>query len=186
MDSPRPWARAGGQSSCAPPRAMTGTSPSPEPRHRDDHRARCARTARTSTSSRSSSRRIRPSKGMWCVPVFAKSHRHHLLLGGGAAAGPDEHRRTGFRLFWDNAYAVHVPDHEFLRQVDVPGAGGAVGHPNRPYVFASTSKITFAGASGVSFFGGSRATSPGICSTRARSRSGPDKGQPTAAPEVLR
>lgn len=34
------------------------------------------------------------------------------------------------------------------------GLAAKAGNPNRPYVFASTSKITFAGG-GVSFFGGS-------------------------------
>ena len=78
-----------------------------------------------------------------------------------------------FRLFWDNACAVHTLTHEFLRQVDVLGLAQS-GHPNRPLVFASTSKITFAGAGSASS-AGHWATSPGICSTRARSRSGPTR-----------
>ncbi|HMZ16253.1 MAG TPA: aminotransferase class I/II-fold pyridoxal phosphate-dependent enzyme, partial [Mycobacterium sp.] len=93
-------------------------------------------------------------KGMWCVPVFANptgitySWEVVRRLVQMNTAAPD------FRLFWDNAYAVHTLTHEFLRQVDVLGLAAQSGHPNRPYVFASTSKITFAGA-GVSFLGGS-------------------------------
>src|SRR6185312_2601349 len=49
---------------------------------------------------------------------------------------------------------VHTLTHEFVKQVDVLGLAEAAGNPNRPLVFSSTSKITFAGA-GVSFFGGS-------------------------------
>jgi DNA-binding transcriptional MocR family regulator len=93
-------------------------------------------------------------KGMWCVPVFANPT--------GVTYSWETVRRlvqmrtaaSDFRLFWDNAYAVHTLTHDFLRQVDVLGLAAAAGNQNRPLVFASTSKITFAGA-GVSFFGGS-------------------------------
>jgi DNA-binding transcriptional MocR family regulator len=115
---------------------------------------------------------------MWCVPVFSNptgitySWEVVRRLVQMQTAAPD------FRLFWDNAYAVHTLTHDFLRQVDVLGLAAKAGNPNRPYVFASTSKITFAGA-GVSFFGGRWATSRGICSTRARRSA--RQGQPAAA-----
>ncbi len=57
-------------------------------------------------------------------------------------------RQHDFRLLWDNAYAVHTLTDEFIRQVDVLGLAEAAGNPNRPLVFASTSKITFAGCRG--------------------------------------
>jgi DNA-binding transcriptional MocR family regulator len=93
-------------------------------------------------------------KGMWCVPVYSNPT--------GATYSWEAVRRlvqmktaaTDFRLMWDNAYAVHTLTHDFIRQVDVLGLAEAAGNPNRPLVFASTSKITFAGA-GVSFLGGS-------------------------------
>lgn len=83
-------------------------------------------------------------KGMWTVPVFGNptgvtySWDTVLRLVQMRTAAPD------FRLFWDNAYAVHTLTHDFVRQVDVLGLAAAAGNPNRPYVFASTSKITFA------------------------------------------
>ena len=66
------------------------------------------------------------------------------------AAAPD------FRIFWDNAYAVHHLTDVETPALDVLGLAAEAGNPDRVFVFASTSKITFAGA-GVSFFGGSPA-----------------------------
>jgi DNA-binding transcriptional MocR family regulator len=95
-------------------------------------------------------------KGMWCVPVFSNPT--------GVTFSWEVVRRlvqmrtaaTDFRLMWDNAYALHTLTHDSVRQIDVLGLAAAAGNQNRPLVFASTSKITFAGA-GVGFFGGSLA-----------------------------
>ena len=113
-------------------------------------------------------------KGMWCVPVFSNptgvtySWEVVRRLVQMRAAAPD------FRLFWDNAYCVHTLTHDFVRQVDVLGLAAAAGHPNRPYVFASTSKITFAGA-GVSFFGGSLGNIAWYLQYLGKKTIGPDK-----------
>jgi DNA-binding transcriptional MocR family regulator len=113
-------------------------------------------------------------KGMWCVPVFSnptgavyswESVRRLVQM---HTAAPD------FRLFWDNAYVVHTLTHDFVRQVDVLGLAAKAGNPNRPYVFASTSKITFAGA-GVSFFGGSLGNIAWYLQHLAKKTIGPDK-----------
>lgn len=113
-------------------------------------------------------------KGMWCVPVFSNPT--------GATYSWENVRRlvqmqtaaTDFRLFWDNAYVVHTLTHDFVRQVDVVGLAAKVGNSNRPYVFASTSKITFAGA-GVSFFGGSLGNVAWYLQHLAKKTIGPDK-----------
>jgi DNA-binding transcriptional MocR family regulator len=113
-------------------------------------------------------------KGMWCVPVFANPT--------GAVYSWEVVRRlvqmhtaaTDFRLFWDNAYPVHTLTPDFPRQVDVLGLAAAAGNPNRPYVFASTSKITFAGA-GVSFFGGSLGNIAWYLQHAGKKSIGPDK-----------
>ena len=113
-------------------------------------------------------------KGMWCVPVFTNPT--------GATYSWENVRRlvqmrtaaTDFRLFWDNAYAVHTLTHDFLRQVDVLGLAATAGNPHRPYVFASTSKITFAGA-GVSFFGGSLGNIAWYLQYAGKKTIGPDK-----------
>lgn len=113
-------------------------------------------------------------RGMWCVPVFSNPT--------GAVYSWEVVRRlvqmraaaTDFRLFWDNAYPVHTLTSEFPRQVDVIGLAATAGHPNRPYVFASTSKITFSGA-GVSFFGGSLGNIAWFLQHSGKKTIGPDK-----------
>ncbi|WP_237571850.1 aminotransferase class I/II-fold pyridoxal phosphate-dependent enzyme [Mycolicibacterium lacusdiani] len=113
-------------------------------------------------------------KGMWCVPMYANPT--------GATYSWEKVRRlvqmrtaaADFRLFWDNAYAVHTLTHDFDRQVDVLGLAAAAGNQNRPLVFASTSKITFAGA-GVSFFGGSLGNIAWYLQHAGKKTIGPDK-----------
>jgi DNA-binding transcriptional MocR family regulator len=113
-------------------------------------------------------------KGMWCVPVYSNPT--------GATYSWDTVRRlvqmrtaaTDFRLMWDNAYVVHTLTHDFVRNVDVLGLAETAGNPNRPLVFASTSKITFAGA-GVSFFGGSLGNIAWYLQYAGKKSIGPDK-----------
>jgi DNA-binding transcriptional MocR family regulator len=59
-----------------------------------------------------------------------------------------------FKIFWDNAYAFHHLTADEAKSADILGLASAAGHPHRPIVFASTSKITYAGA-GVAFLAGS-------------------------------
>ncbi|WP_454792731.1 aminotransferase class I/II-fold pyridoxal phosphate-dependent enzyme [Mycolicibacterium lutetiense] len=113
-------------------------------------------------------------KGMWCVPVYGNPT--------GVTYSWEVVRRlvqmrtaaNDFRLMWDNAYAVHTLTGEFIRQVDVLGLAEAAGNPNRPLVFASTSKITFAGA-GVSFLGGSLGNIAWYLQHAGKKSIGPDK-----------
>ena len=113
-------------------------------------------------------------KGMWTVPVFGNptgitySWETVRRLVQMRTAAPD------FRLFWDNAYAVHTLTLDFIRQVDVLGLAAKAGNPHRPYVFASTSKITFAGG-GVSFLGGSLGNIAWYLQYLAKKSIGPDK-----------
>ena len=113
-------------------------------------------------------------KGMWCVPVYSNptgsvySWEVVRRLVQMRTAAPD------FRLFWDNAYPVHTLTTEFIRQVDILGLAAEAGQPHRPYVFASSSKITFAGA-GVSFFGGSLGNVAWYLQHAGKKSIGPDK-----------
>ena len=79
-----------------------------------------------------------------------------------------------FRIMWDNAYAVHTLTHDFPKQVDILGLAEAANHPNRPLVFASTSKITFAGG-GVSFLGASLGNIAWYLQHAGKRSIGPDK-----------
>jgi DNA-binding transcriptional MocR family regulator len=113
-------------------------------------------------------------KGMWCVPVYSNPT--------GVTYSWETVRRlvqmrtaaNDFRLMWDNAYPVHTLTHDFVRQIDVLGLAAAANNPNRPHVFASTSKITFAGA-GVSFFGGSLGNIAWYLQYAGKKSIGPDK-----------
>lgn len=95
-------------------------------------------------------------KGMWCVPKYSNPT--------GDVYGTETIRRlarmrTGapdFRLFWDNAYAVHYLTEHRHTIDNILEACAAAGHPDRAFIFASTSKITLAGA-GLAFFGSSPA-----------------------------
>jgi len=85
-------------------------------------------------------------KGMWCVPkysnptgtVYSDSVVERLAAMKTAA--------NDFRIFWDNAYAVHHLTEEPVSIANLLERSAAHGHANRAFVFASTSKITFAGA----------------------------------------
>ena len=93
-------------------------------------------------------------KAMWCVPKYSNPS--------GAVYSPDTIQRLArmktaapdFRLFWDNAYAVHHLTPERVEIDNLDEACARAGHPHRAFIFGSTSKMTFAGA-GVGLFAGS-------------------------------
>jgi DNA-binding transcriptional MocR family regulator len=95
-------------------------------------------------------------KGIWCVPKYSNptgcTYTSEVIdrLARMSTAADD------FRIYWDNAYAVHhltdTPD----VMANILRACETAGNPDRAFVFGSTSKITFASA-GVSFFGSSPA-----------------------------
>jgi len=113
-------------------------------------------------------------RGMWCVPVYSNPT--------GAVYSWEVTRRLvqmrtaadDFRIFWDNAYPVHTLTGEFVKQIDILGLAAEAGHQNRPYVFASTSKVTFAGA-GVGFLGGSLGNIAWYLQHAGKKSIGPDK-----------
>ncbi len=113
-------------------------------------------------------------RGMWCVPMFANpggevyDEETVRALVSLPSAAPD------FRLFWDNAYSVHVLTEDFPPVIDVLGLAAAAGNPDRVLVFASTSKITLAGG-GVAFFGSSPANVAWYREHAAVQTIGPDK-----------
>lgn len=113
-------------------------------------------------------------KGMWIVPTYANptgaicSQEVAAKLAAMPAAAPD------FRIFWDNAYAVHHLSTNEAKSADIVSLAQASGHPDRPIMFASTSKITFAGA-GVAFLAGSRETVGWYLANLGYGSIGPDK-----------
>ncbi|WP_298446142.1 aminotransferase class I/II-fold pyridoxal phosphate-dependent enzyme [Gordonia sp. (in: high G+C Gram-positive bacteria)] len=113
-------------------------------------------------------------KGMWVVPTYSNPTGYTVSedvarrLVAMPTAAPD------FRIYWDNAYAVHTLLDEAPRPLPILDLAAEAGHPNRVYVFGSTSKITFAGA-GVSFFGSSKANLDWYLGHATIATIGPDK-----------
>ena len=92
--------------------------------------------------------------GIWCVPCYSNpdgivySEETCRRLASMKTAAPD------FRIMWDNAYVVHhITDNDSERGhvPDILSLCAEAGNPNRPYEFASSSKVTFAGG-GISCF----------------------------------
>jgi DNA-binding transcriptional MocR family regulator len=113
-------------------------------------------------------------KGMWCVPKYSnpsgETYSTEVLerLACMRTGAPD------FRLFWDNAYAVHhlTPDrHEIANILDLCEQAG---NPDRAFVFASTSKVTLAGA-GLALFASSAANVKWYLARAGKRTIGPDK-----------
>lgn len=113
-------------------------------------------------------------KGMWLVPTYANptgqvtTQEIAARLASMPTAAPD------FKIFWDNAYAVHHLTAAETKSADIVSLAAASGHPHRPIVFASTSKVTYAGA-GVAFLGGSRETVAWFLDHLGHGSIGPDK-----------
>lgn len=113
-------------------------------------------------------------KGMWLVPTYANptgdvtSSAIAQRLASMPTAAPD------FTILWDNAYALHHLTDDELPTADILGLAAAAGNPHRPIMFASTSKISYAGA-GVAFLAGSRETVAWYTGHLGKGSIGPDK-----------
>lgn len=85
-------------------------------------------------------------KGMWCVPKYSNpggivySDAVVRRLAAMPTAAPD------FRLLWDDAYRFHHLGEEKIAIANVLDECAKAGHPDRVFLFGSTSKITLAGA----------------------------------------
>lgn len=113
-------------------------------------------------------------KGMWCVPkysnptgaVYSGAVIERLAAMSTAAAD--------FRLFWDNAYSVHHLTEERIGIANILELCASHGHANRPFVFASTSKITL-GGSGLALFAASKDNVKWFLTRLTARTIGPDK-----------
>lgn len=113
-------------------------------------------------------------KGMWLVPTYANPTGAVISEDVAAELAALDTAATDFRIMWDNAYAVHHLGDEHAKTPDILGLSVAAGNPNRPLIFASTSKITFAGA-GVCFLGGSEINIDWYVRHMSKRTIGPDK-----------
>ncbi len=85
-------------------------------------------------------------KGMWCVPKYSNpggvvySDAVVARLAAMQTAAPD------FRLLWDDAYRFHHLGQQKNAVANILDACAKAGNPDRAFVFASTSKISWAGS----------------------------------------
>ena len=113
-------------------------------------------------------------KGIWCVPKYSNpsgavySDAVVERLAAMKSAAKD------FRIFWDNAYGVHHLTEEKVAIANLLALCEAKGNPNRAFVFASSSKITFAGA-GISAVGASAENIAWLLKRMFPQTIGPDK-----------
>ncbi len=113
-------------------------------------------------------------KGIWLVPTYSNPSGAIVSAAIAAELAAMETAAPDFQIMWDNAYAVHHLSEERTKTADILGLAVASGHPNRPFIFASTSKVTFAG-SGVCFLGGSVDNIQWYLRHLAKRTIGPDK-----------
>lgn len=113
-------------------------------------------------------------KGMWCVPKYSNptgtvySDAVIESLAAMKTAAPD------FRLYWDNAYTVHHLTDERVEIANIIELCARHGNTNRPFVFASTSKITLPGA-GLALFASSKDNVKWMLARLTPRTIGPDK-----------
>lgn len=124
-------------------------------------------------------------KGIWCVPKYSNpsgvtySDETVRRLAAMPVAAPD------FRIFWDNAYAVHHLTDAPAELADLLALCAEYGNADRAFVYGSTSKVTLAG-SGISFFGSSPANVAWFLANSAKQTIGPDKINQLRHVEFLR
>jgi aspartate/methionine/tyrosine aminotransferase len=113
-------------------------------------------------------------KGIWCVPQYSNPtgvvYCDNVVerLAGMQTLAKD------FRIFWDNAYAVHHLVDKPRPLQNILAACKAAGNPDRVLMYGSTSKISFAGA-GLAMIAGSQKNMEWVKNQMAFQTIGPDK-----------
>ena len=113
-------------------------------------------------------------KGIWCVPMYANptgvTYSDEVVK----RFANMKTKASDFRIFWDNAYCVHHLNDTPDKLLNILDECKAAGCPERVVMFASTSKISYAGA-GVAIMGASEANVKYILSLMTVQTIGHDK-----------
>lgn len=113
-------------------------------------------------------------KGIWCVPLYSNPTGIVYSDDTVERLARMATRATDFRIFWDNAYAVHYFGERPDRVRSILDACKTAGNPDRPFLFGSTSKLTFPGA-GLAMIAGSSANMAWVRTHLFFQTIGPDK-----------
>ena len=113
-------------------------------------------------------------KGIWCVPRYSNPTGVVYSDEVVERLAAMKTRANDFRIFWDNAYAVHHLDDKPAPLKNILATCKQAGNPERVFIFGSTSKITFAG-SGVAMMAGSAENMSMTKKQMAFQTIGPDK-----------
>jgi aspartate/methionine/tyrosine aminotransferase len=113
-------------------------------------------------------------KGIWCVPRYSNPTGVVYSDEVVDRLAAMKTKANDFRIFWDNAYAVHHLDDKPARLKNILTSCKQAGNPERVFIFGSTSKITFAG-SGVAMMAGSQKNMVLTKKQMAFQTIGPDK-----------
>ena len=113
-------------------------------------------------------------KGIWCVPKYSNPTGitySNEVVRRFASLKP---KAKDFRVFWDNAYVVHDLFDGGEALLNVLDEAKKLGNEDMFYIFASTSKISFAG-SGIAVFASSKKNIDHALSKIKFQTIGPDK-----------
>ncbi len=113
-------------------------------------------------------------KGIWCVPKYSNPTGEVYSDAVAERLATMKTAAADFRIMWDNAYGVHHLTERRHPIADIMALCEKHGHPDRAFVFASTSKMTYAGA-GIAVFASSPANVKWLLQQMERRTIGADK-----------
>lgn len=113
-------------------------------------------------------------KGIFFVPTYSNPTGETITPGVAWRLASMETAAPDFTIFADDAYRVHHLTDDYPLPPNLLQVCADAGHPDRVYVYGSTSKITFAGA-GVGFFATSTANVKYITGLISAQSIGPNK-----------